>query len=325
MLICKDCLRPFKEYGSWWTRRNGKIDYRCKCGSKHKPKDVTKKEWQKYKEGFNYHEIENDNKGDTKRLLIIADLHCGHKSGLTPPEWFCNESNKKRRRIQEESWDWFKGTVNEIGFVDVVVANGDIIDGKGFKSGGTELITSDLFKQIKIAERCIDEIDFNKIFFTYGTTYHVSSNGDDFEVSLADKFNTVIKDHLWLDINGCVFDFKHKVSSSSVFSGRATALLKEVLWNREWAATGEAPKADVFIRSHVHYHTSVTDNNKYLAMSTPALQVADTKFGGRECSGVVDFGVILIEIPGDFKNVNDLNVRVYTKNLESMESKSIII
>ena len=93
MLICKDCLRPFNEYGSWWTRRNGKIDYRCKCGSKHKPKDVTKKELQKYKDGFNYHEVENDNKGDTKRLLIIADLHCGNKSGLTPPEWFCNDSN----------------------------------------------------------------------------------------------------------------------------------------------------------------------------------------------------------------------------------------
>ena len=283
---------------------------------------MTKKELERYKKGFSYHKLERDN---TKKLLIISDLHCGHKSGLTPPEWFCNESNKNRRRIQEESWSWFKETVNEIGFVDVVVSNGDNIDGKGFKSGGTELITSDLFKQIKITERCIDEIDFNKIFFTYGTTYHVSSNGDDFEISLADKFNTVIKDHLWLDINGCVFDFKHKVSSSSVFSGRATALLKEVLWNREWAATGESPKADVFIRSHVHYHTSVTDNNKYLAMSTPALQVADTKFGGRECSGVVDFGVILIEIPGDFKNVNDLNVKVHTKNLESIESKSIII
>lgn len=38
MLICKDCQRPWKDVGLQWLRKNKKkYDYRCECGSKHKP------------------------------------------------------------------------------------------------------------------------------------------------------------------------------------------------------------------------------------------------------------------------------------------------
>ena len=255
--------------------------------------------------------------------MLLGDLHCGAKSGLTPPEYWVNPYDKRWRSIQEESWNFYSDTMNKIGYVDAVVVNGDSIDGKGTKSGGTELITTDLFEQVKIATRCLEEIDSNNYYFTYGTNYHISNNGDDFEVCLADNFNAVIKNHLWLDINGCVFDIKHKIGGSSVLSSRVSNLIKEFQWNREWVNINGAPKSDVFIRSHVHYHMSVKDPNSFLGMTLPALQSPNTKFGARECMGTVHFGCVLFEIPKDFKDVDDLKFTVYKKHLESVKSKSI--
>ena len=327
---CSVCGSNWDEYGTQWKGSTGAY-FRCKkCLSKRKP--VHKKDIDSFSMLFESLKRVKEKRINTKqpensfkKILVISDLHCGSRSGLTPPNWLSSLSDSKRRQTQQETWDWFVEIINEIGEVDCLVVNGDCIDGKGTKSGGTELITSDLFKQIEIAKKCINHIDFNNIFFTYGTNYHCSSNGDDFEVSLAKYYSTQIKDHLWLDVNGCIFDFKHKIQSSSVFNGRGTALLKEVQWNREWSEFGDTPKSNVLVRSHVHYCSSVSDYSSYLAMTTPALQVANTKFGGRECSGTIDFGCILFTVPEDYKNVNDINVRVFTKNFETMKSKSIKI
>lgn len=363
-LVCSNCHSNWDYFGKSWKRKKGKWDYRCgNCGSKLKPTatesntniwfnesaDILSIAIKNLQKGINYgeffrREAEADDwfnkNSDTsvkkilskcldvkyRKILVLADLHCGCKSGLTPPEWFCNESNKKRREVQEELWNWFLNTLNkEIGYVDAVVVNGDAIDGRGVRSGGTELMTSDLFKQVKIAERCLKEVQADKYYFIQGTDYHVSNDGNDFEILLADKFNGIIKDHLWLNVNGCTFDFKHKVASSSVFQGRVTPLLKEIQWNREWSKDGSAPRADILVRSHVHYHNMVTDNESYIAMTTPALQVADTKFGGRQCSGTVDLGMVLFEVPENYTSVCDVTVSVFKKNLDSMKSKSINI
>ena len=37
MLICKICGKDASTHISSWKRKNGKIDYRCVCGSKLKP------------------------------------------------------------------------------------------------------------------------------------------------------------------------------------------------------------------------------------------------------------------------------------------------
>ena len=49
---------------------------------------------------------------DFKRLLVMADTHCGHNVGLTPPDWWCilPEGEGKRKKIaqnQRELWGWY--------------------------------------------------------------------------------------------------------------------------------------------------------------------------------------------------------------------------
>ena len=45
--------------------------------------------------------------------------------------------------------------LKEVGPVDILVVNGDAIDGHGKKSNGSELLTTDLLQQVDIAVECL--------------------------------------------------------------------------------------------------------------------------------------------------------------------------
>ena len=75
-----------------------------------------------------------------RRLVIESDYHCGHWAGLTPPDWY--QSGKKGKH-QKELWEFRKSVLKDIGRIDFLIVNGDCIDGKGARSGGSELSTSD--------------------------------------------------------------------------------------------------------------------------------------------------------------------------------------
>ena len=96
-----------------------------------------------------------------KRLLVLADLHCGHLVGLTPPAWQTRSpkageltKEEKHAAVQREAWAWYKRKVREYGPYDGLVVNGDAIEGCGERSRGTELLTSDRHKQATMAAVC---------------------------------------------------------------------------------------------------------------------------------------------------------------------------
>ena len=241
----------------------------------------------------------------TKRIAIISDLHCGHVAGLTPPgdKWYGGgKLADKTRPLRQELWKWFKSRVKANGPYDIVFANGDLIDGRGERSGGTELISQNRFDQVDMAIRVIQQFHAKKHVITRGTPYH-TGNIEDFEDAIAKGLvGSKIGDHVFPEVNGLVFDLKHKVGGSSVPHGRHTAVSKERLWNMLWAEHDQQPKGDVIIRSHVHYHSGAFGTD-WLAMTTPALQAAQTKFGARQCSGTVDFGFLVFDIKsnGEYK------------------------
>ena len=242
----------------------------------------------------------------TKRLVVLADLHCSHLSGLTPPRWqlgtqhAAHPKHQKWRAIERECWKFYAKTLRQLQPIDVLVVNGDLIDGRGERSGGTELITLDRSLQCEMAVECIEQAKADFVIITYGTSYH-SGQLEDWEDSIAKHFepHSKIGAHEWLDLNGVVFDFKHKVGTSSVPHGRKTPVEREKLWNALWADAGLQPRADYVIRSHVHYCEggfSYRGGRQVWAMTTPALQAMGTKYGARQCSGLVDFGLVHFDI-----------------------------
>jgi hypothetical protein len=248
-------------------------------------------------------------KNKSKRIVVVSDMHCGHLVGLTPPDYqqpFTKSRNTwcdKVAELERECYNWYEKTIDALKPVDIVIANADLIDGRGERSGSTELITADRYRQTQMALDALKYIEAKNYVMTYGTPYHTGAQ-EDFEDIICDGLNKLpgvtakIGSHEWIDVNGCIFDCKHHLGSSQVPHGRFTALARDTLWNNLWSLHDEQPTADVIIRSHVHYHGYCGEND-WLALTTPALQAMGTKFGSRKCSGRVNFGLVHFDVDSD--------------------------
>ena len=222
--------------------------------------------------------------------------------------------------MQVELWNEFKKAIKKIQPIDILVVNGDAIEGKGTRSGSTELIQADMNKQCDQAVEIINFIDADTVVMTYGTAYHTSPAGEDWERVIADRVGATIGDHEWLDINGLVFDCKHHVGGTSVPYSKGTQVSKDQLANLLWAEQDEQPRADIFIRSHVHSFFQCGEDH-WLGVVLPALQGAGSKFGGRRCSMPVNFGIVWFDVDknGEYSwNKNIIRV-------ESQKAKVVVL
>jgi len=223
--------------------------------------------------------------------------------GLTPPAWWVPEqatgaSRTKRDKhaaIQRGMWAFWESTIAHHGPFDALLVNGDVIDGRGERSGGTELITSDREEQTEIAVTALRKATNakTKVVMTYGTAYH-TGDGEDWENLVAVDLDAKIGAHEWIDVEGVVFDLKHHIGSSAVPHTRHTAVARDHLWNVLWSDRQQAPKADVTVRSHVHYF-NYCGGPGWLGLTTPAMQGWGSKYGSRRCSGIVDVGLVIFE------------------------------
>ena len=227
-----------------------------------------------------------------RTVLPIGDMHCGHKIGLTPPKW---QYHPEWKKDQNKLWKYFNDGLDKVGAVDTLIINGDCIDGNGYRAGGIENVTVDWDEMCEMAIDVINHINPKQVFMTYGTPSHVCNNGTQEEAKIAKAVGASIKGHLFLDVDGVVFDVKHKIGSSGIPHGRTSALMKAMLWNQRQAQEGVQPRADVLLRSHVHYHVYCGDQDT-LAMTLPALQEKGSKYGEEQCEGIVDYGLVWFEV-----------------------------
>jgi hypothetical protein len=267
-----------------------------------------------------------------KRVLVMSDMHCGHNIGLTPPAWQYKHtsggSTKRNKwgKTQRELWNAYKKLLRSVAPYDVLLFLGDAIDGKGLRSGGVENVTSSIAEQCDMAAYALNYTRTHarnnkyKIFGVYGTDYHVAVDGEDAEDNVARQAGfEKLAGHDWIDVNGCVFDIKHKVGSSGIPHGRHTAMAKEYLWAKEWAMSGQAPKPDVVLRGHVHY-SNFAGGPDWLAATCPALQGMGSRYGVRQCSGLVDWGIMTFDVEND----GSWDFNIHTVKLDSHKTEAEI-
>lgn len=233
-----------------------------------------------------------------KRVVVISDLHCGHIVGLTPAGWDADVPHaqlQKAYKMRRAIWNWYAATLKKLQPIDILIVNGDCIDGRNEGQGGTELLHVDRTDQGKMAAHCILEARAKIIVMSYGTGYHTGV-GDEFERPIADKVGAKKLGSVDnISVNGVVVNYRHYVGASQVPHTRYTALGREMLWNTLWAERGEYPKANIIIRSHVHYFAYVGGPD-HLVVSTPGLEGYGGKYGARLLSGIVDIGMIYFDI-----------------------------
>lgn len=230
------------------------------------------------------------------RVLTISDTHCGNIAGLTPEKFNPNsELNYKAYCYRRQLWEWFTKTIDQLKPIDICVANGDLIDGKGPKSGGNEQLYSSRPVQIEMAVEVLKSIEATEYHFTYGTGYHAGPE-DDWELQIAQEFNAGVDDVCTLTLKGLVMKWRHHINGSQTPTGRATPLLRQQEWDALWSLDGEFKRADVLVFSHVHYFQS-NDNRYGNVFTTPALQgLGGSQLGARRLGGVVDYGFLTFDI-----------------------------
>jgi hypothetical protein len=228
--------------------------------------------------------------------VCVSDLHCGALVGLTPGQYNSAQSDhprdRKLEKVRGAVWDWYRATLRRLGRPDLLISNGDAVDGPGHRSGGSELLVPSLTKQADMAAECLLAAKAANIVMTYGTTYHVAdpSGNIDLEDAVADKVSAdKIGAHEWVRLAGTptVFDFKHHIGRGE------TNLKNEQLWNTLWAEAGAQPRGDVLVRSHLHCakaNLHLTDRKRW-GIVTPAMCGFGSKFGSRICTKLVHVGL----------------------------------
>lgn len=241
---------------------------------------------------------------DFYRLFVGSDTHDGHFAGLTPPQWHypLDGARAEIGGLQRELWGWFAEQAAALKPFDGALFVGDLIDGTGAASGGTELITTDRNEQVEMACEVVRHVGARYNRFVYGTAYHTGKE-EDFEAIIAQRFDAKITDQAWVKINGITFHLKHHVGGTSIPHGKGTAIMKDMLWNLLWAEMEAQPKAQIFLRGHTHRYIGIDDvgpnGSPRMGFCLPALQAAQTKFGARRCSGIVHFGFMHFDIYND--------------------------
>ena len=228
--------------------------------------------------------------------IILSDTHCGHLFGLTPPEYQLTPQQASSSRFrqkafewQQATWDWFSEETALLGPIDRLVSNGDALEGKGFRSGSTELLTADRREQVKIAESVINHLGPKAVTVIRGTPSHTGDD-EDWEDLLADYLGTEAQDHAWLQHGDIVMDFKHHLGSSTVPRSPPPALARDTVWNLLWSERGLQPRSNFFVRSHLHEYFQI-GNADFTALVTPALQ-GWTKYGAKRMSKTITYGFV---------------------------------
>ncbi len=245
---------------------------------------------------------------DEFNIVCISDLHCGHRAGLTPPTYqrlgrsngkngYHYDKNhlwRKFYKIEHECYSWYEEKAKKHTKPDLLVVDGDCIDGREGRSGGVELISIDRNEQIEMALECISLWDAKNIIIVRGTPYHVGEE-ESWEDIIAKQLNAKVGDHEWVERNKVVFDFKHYIGNSVVPYGRKMAVDRDQIWNMIWAEAKLQPRADWIVRGHVHRSEGGYKQigaKEVWAITLPALQGMGSRYGARMCSGLVDFGFV---------------------------------
>lgn len=231
-----------------------------------------------------------------RRVVAIADTHCGHPTGLTAPDWQWptagpTEERSRLAEIQNETWQHYLDIIEKESPVDGLIHAGDCIDGR---TTGRLLITHDREEQCAMAAEAINAWNAPRVVMVPGTRRH-TGDLEKWERLIAIELNADIASRQFIDVDGLMFGVRHKVGRSSIPHGKATPLARAAVWNELLAARGKEPRAQIHLRAHVHYHSAYIDGPNWMAMTLPALQCS-TEYGAEECDGEVHWGVVVFDV-----------------------------
>lgn len=240
-----------------------------------------------------------------KRMIVVSDLHCGHRWGAMSSIKINSKYGNMREvaEAQLKLTNWREKEIKRHGPYDLCLVNGDALDGRGEFTGGREELEGSLIDQSETASMILKEIKAKEYIVTCGTAYH-TGKFEDYERLVAKDLNTELVDASTFGINGRFFDARHFVgNSTSPLANKAVAIKKHQVFNAldtyaQLIIDGKNQSVipTVYIRSHVHKFDYCSGSSyKILLMTTPCFQMK-SMYGSRQCVGIIDYGFLIFEV-----------------------------
>lgn len=127
---------------------------------------------------------------DVFTIVVIADIHDGNINAVCTPLARKYIKHPRKRILQEklyDAWVWCSQQLTKPE-IDLLIINGDAIDGNNSKDLGREVWTTSMIEQINdCAQLITDHYKFKNVIVTTGSGYHVKRGADPYEEILAEK------------------------------------------------------------------------------------------------------------------------------------------
>jgi len=264
----------------------------------------------------------------SKSILVASDMHVGSALSICSAEPVITElgtvhlPNKLQIALAEA---WYNCIDDLEQKPTLLVLNGEPCDGANKKQVGQQSWTTNLQDQINDAGKLLNDIPYENLIFVRGSGYHVQQDGTNFEEILAHQLGAekyrayggegLTDYYALIEMYGKTFNFTHHVGYNKWAAYRTTALAREMagmVFEKD-----KMGKADVIIRSHVHYFVHIEFTHSH-GFTTPAWKFPDAHLFRSGVAGTTpDIGMveIIIEPNGEIDIV---------KHIAEMEIKPLV-
>jgi hypothetical protein len=242
-----------------------------------------------------------------KDILLLSDLHVGSLWGLWPPDFEADDPRGDNRLkfvqnyTQKQLWKHWKHMISKVN-PEIIIFNGDLIDGQQRRSVGREVVTSRIEMQIEACKDIIRTLPEVPMYFTQGTEYHESPDGSAAEQYIAKELGGEFGDDLLIDECGIRMHVGHPIPvSATSWQYRTTPLARDLLLLALNSADEKYGRVDVAIRSHAHYYCSCSFTSQ-LGVITPCWQTRTPYAVRKDLITPPDIGYLILHVE-DWKNI----------------------
>ena len=238
-----------------------------------------------------------------KSLVALGDTHVGSEGAVMPDEVNSEDCcpGKNRRYfpnlIQKKIYKKWEEMADECPRPDILLLNGDLVDGKNYKENGMGNWTTDSLLQARVLADLVKMLKPRKIIATSGSPYHSDSNPNVDKIAVEMCGGTFKGGYANININGKRIYAQHKVSvSKSSWQYRTTPLGRALVL----AALNEKDMGhyDIVLKSHAHYFCYAGFSNS-LGMILPAWKAYDAFLDTNIEFGNASLGYVKFDFDGN--------------------------
>lgn len=191
----------------------------------------------------------------SKKVLFIGDTHVGSNVGLSSSEMINEDDNVIHQNvIQKWISDKYYKMVDDVGKVDLLILNGDIVEGPNYKNEGVGNWTNDMDVQVEHASDLLKDIKFRKCIGCSGTRYHSGDNPKN-DKRVIEKIGGQWMKEVSTEINDVRIHAAHKAAVYKNKQSKPASITGEMVAAEINAF--EFGKYDILAKSHTHTYAGV--------------------------------------------------------------------